>query len=269
MYGLLHSFLLHFQVHDLKNELTKAHDQTEHMFAHISVSENMRDIPGENNQDTSLQQQVEQLQRELQEVSLQRQKAQKDLNAILRSPRSDGDTRVIPVLKRQLNEAQEELSKKEKEIENARNATRSPSLKTNISSLQSEINNLKSHLKHTEHLNNLLKHQLELNTQSESSPSGFNPELIVKMAQEIERLKEDLENTRTKLRDAEGRKDSSSSVGSVGGNGKKTGIPVRAGAAVGKPPSGAGAQAHVVLQKQMESLRSELNDQKVCILFIV
>ena len=93
--------------------------------------------------------------------------------------------------------------------------------KKRINGLQSEINNLKKHLKHTENLNNLLKKQLELNTQSENAPSGFNPELIVKMAQEIDRLKEELDVTRGKLRLEEEKRDAASRVGGASGAGKK------------------------------------------------
>ena len=89
-------------------------------------------------------------------------------------------------------------------------------------------------MKHTENLNNLLKKQLGLNTQTENSPSGFNPELIVKMAQEIDRLKEELEITRGKLRLEEERKDSAVRITGPGAV-KKSAIPVRKD---GKPPSG-------------------------------
>ena len=158
-------------VHHLKNELTKAHDQAEQMRIHFSMLDNMRDIPGENNQD------------------------EEDTNG---------------------TSGKKEVTTKE------------------INSLQSEINNLKGHLKHTENLNNLLKRQLELNTQSENAPSGFNPELIVKMAQEIDRLKEELESTRNKLKVEEGKHDGGAHVGVYGAI-KKSGIPVRIDS---KPPSG-------------------------------
>ena len=106
--------------------------------------------------------------------------------------------------------------------------------KKEIGTLQSEIDNLKAHLKHTENLNNLLKRQLELNTQSENAPSGFNPELIVKMAQEIDRLKEELESTRNKLKVEEEKKEGATALGGSGSS-KQSGIPVRVD---GKPPSG-------------------------------
>ena len=38
-------------INHLKNELTKARDQAEQMRIHFSMLDNLRDIPGENNQD--------------------------------------------------------------------------------------------------------------------------------------------------------------------------------------------------------------------------
>ena len=176
-------------INHLKNELTKARDQVEQMRIHFSMLDNLRDIPGENNQDDQVG------------------------NSNATTERS-------------------EVTKKE------------------IGGLQTEISNLKARLKYTENLNNLLKKQLELNTQTENSPSGFNPELIVKMAQEIDRLKEELDLTRGKLRLEEEKKDAAVRAGGFGAV-KKSAIPVRKDA---KPPSG----NNVISRRNLSVLRRNL-----------
>lgn len=114
-----------------------------------------------------------------------------------------------------------------------------------LGTLEKEVAKLKAQLKHTEHLNDLLKQQIKLNTKSDNVPSGFNPELIVQMANEIQRLKDELEKTHEKLTSE-----------------KRSSLPVSS-FTVTSPRGKKGAEAQVALQKQMESLRSELNQQKV------
>ena len=124
--------------------------------------------------------------------------------------------------------------------------------KQKVAETEQDLAKLRAQLKHTEYLNDLLKHQIRLNTQSANTPAGFNPELIVQMAQEIERLKEELEKMRDKLNKTDTR-DS---------------LPPR-GSAAQSPLLGSSknsADAQVALQKQMESLRTESNDAKVRLL---
>ncbi|XP_078685796.1 uncharacterized protein LOC144918695 isoform X3 [Branchiostoma floridae x Branchiostoma belcheri] len=59
--------------------------------------------------------------------------------------------------------------------------------------LRTEVKGLKDRLKASENLVDLLKKQLEMNSDPESDTPGFNPELIVQLAEEIERLKGKLE----------------------------------------------------------------------------
>eukprot|EP00058_Branchiostoma_floridae_P010854 XP_002596342.1 hypothetical protein BRAFLDRAFT_76142 [Branchiostoma floridae] len=62
--------------------------------------------------------------------------------------------------------------------------------------LRTEVKGLKDRLKASENLVDLLKKQLEMNSDPESDTPGFNPELIVQLAEEIERLKGQLEQAR-------------------------------------------------------------------------
>nr|KAG5710593.1 hypothetical protein BaRGS_013239 [Batillaria attramentaria] len=60
--------------------------------------------------------------------------------------------------------------------------------------LHEQVRTLRRQVKDMSRVNDLLKQQIALNSQSEDAPQGFNPQLIVEMAAEIERLK--AENSR-------------------------------------------------------------------------
>ena len=57
------------------------------------------------------------------------------------------------------------------------------------------MSKLSVQLQHAEYLNELLKKQLELN--AEASRSSSNPQLITNMADEIDRLKEEVDAAQT------------------------------------------------------------------------
>ena len=110
-----------------------------------------------------------------------------------------------------------------------------------VAELEKDVSKLRHQLKHTEHLNELLKQQIKLNTQSDNSSTGFNPELVVQMANEIQRLKDELEKRRQST-DSTGVWSMSGQLSPLGKN---------------------GVEAQKAVQKQMESMRSDYNDQKV------
>lgn len=56
-----------------------------------------------------------------------------------------------------------------------------------------EISRLRSELTASENVNALLKEQIKLNSRTDASSTGFNPEMIIEMAREIERLKKDVD----------------------------------------------------------------------------
>lgn len=168
-------------INHLKNELTKSHDQAEQMMTHFSMLDNLRDIPGENNQDKETDQ------------------------------------------------------AKDPEVD-----------KEEMKNLQSEIDVLKAHLKHTENLNNLLKKQLEINTDSK-----FDPELIVNMAEQIQKLENELEKARRNESAEEKTKDGATTT-------KKSAIPVRKDA---KLPTGEDSD-HSPLMNNFPKLTKQTGNEK-------
>ena len=113
----------------------------------------------------SLDKELENLQVEHQQLVEENEKLKQQLEQILHGPEPDLDVRIIPVLKEQLAEKQNKGEKTE------------------------DVEKLKSQLSHSENIISLLKRQLDLNSRSDDH--NFNPELIVQMANEIERLKEE------------------------------------------------------------------------------
>ncbi len=236
-------------VQTLKAELMKAHSQNSQLIHYSSLLDHTRDIPGENAKDVlgvRLRTEMDHLREDLQSTYKEKADLQKQLDSILNSPQSNADVRLIPVLKQHLNDAKNSLAKKQHEIDELNRQFQGDHVGTIDS--QDQVAKLKAQLSHTQNLNDLLKKQIELDSRLHGHEAGFNPELIVQMAQEIERLKEELERSRGKLT-------KSDSVLDVKGKSK---IPV----ANGKNGS-ASCQAQLVLQKQMESNRAEMNDAKV------
>ncbi|XP_071947305.1 uncharacterized protein [Antedon mediterranea] len=80
----------------------------------------------------------------------------------------------------------------EKELEEVQNSRPPPSAHIEIERLQKQLRN-------AENLNELLKRHIDLNSSSEGEQPSFNPELIVDMAKEIERLKDTLDETQKEL----------------------------------------------------------------------
>ncbi|XP_048245211.1 uncharacterized protein LOC124145574 isoform X3 [Haliotis rufescens] len=62
--------------------------------------------------------------------------------------------------------------------------------------LQNEMHKLRAQLKEVVHANELLKKQINISSQTDDYPAGFNPSLIIDMARELEALKSELENSR-------------------------------------------------------------------------
>ncbi|XP_046558265.1 centrosome-associated protein CEP250-like isoform X2 [Haliotis rubra] len=62
--------------------------------------------------------------------------------------------------------------------------------------LQNELHKLKAQLKEVLHANELLKKQINISSQTDDYPAGFNPSLIIDMARELEALKSELEKSR-------------------------------------------------------------------------
>ncbi len=118
--------------------------------------------------------------------------------------------------------------------------------KEEMKNLQSEIDVLKAHLKHTENLNNLLKKQLEINTDSK-----FDPELIVNMAEQIQKLENELEKARRNESAEEKTKDGATTT-------KKSAIPVRKDA---KLPTGEDSD-HSPLMNNFPKLTKQTGNEK-------
>ncbi|KAK6175111.1 hypothetical protein SNE40_013639 [Patella caerulea] len=97
---------------------------------------------------------------------------------------TDPTTADLRVLQQKLDNLQLTLAKTQHENETLHQHLQSPN-KNN----DNQIAELKQKLREVENRNNLLKKQIELNSQTSSSPTGFNPELILEMATEIEKLK--------------------------------------------------------------------------------
>ena len=185
-------------VKNLRDRLERANAQNEGLEEQL-VS--LRDIPGANEKDRPdgpvlglvWQKQVHQLERNLRAMEAEKATLAHQLDTILNGPHSDRDTRIIPVLKQQLVQTGDKLKSAEHELNILTQGSEDGGTGSDM---------LKSRVKHLENVNDLLKRQIELNTKADSG-SGFNPELIVQMAQEIERLKEELENADSKTQSTE------------------------------------------------------------------
>lgn len=113
--------------------------------------------------------------------------------------RNDSDVSSLPIMHLEIERLTQELSVKNEEIRKLKSsigfAVDSMDLNDvpNLTDLQNENLKLKVQLGNLEELNMLLKKQIALNSQSANS-EGFNPELIVQMANEIRNLKTQLDN---------------------------------------------------------------------------
>ncbi|XP_022089009.1 myomegalin-like isoform X3 [Acanthaster planci] len=102
-------------------------------------------------------------------------------------------------LKSKLNQALQgiedmkaELDSVNKELEHLKQAT--------PRSINPEIGRLQKQLRNAQNLNELLKKHIDLNSSQDADQPRFNPELIVDMAKEIERLQDQLSEAQDKLR---------------------------------------------------------------------
>ncbi|XP_013384571.1 myomegalin, partial [Lingula anatina] len=123
-----------------------------------------------------------------------------------------------------------------------------------VKHMRNEMEKMKELLRQAEHQNDLLKKQIELDTSTDDIPSGFNPELIIQMSHEIERLKGELTATREKLEAAVEGKPS----GKPPSGPHKSQIPT-----LKTPPAGQSTGANAALRQKVESLRGQLHENKV------
>lgn len=107
--------------------------------------------------------------------------------------RNESDVSSLPVMHLEIERLTEELSTKNEEIRQLKSRIGFAVDSMDLTDLQNENLKLKVQLGNLEELNMLLKKQIALNSQSANS-EGFNPELIVQMANEIRNLKTQLDN---------------------------------------------------------------------------
>ena len=227
----------------------------------------MREIPGENNQDKLTEsgsqnnaKKLKDLQEALRSQEQENSSLQGQLGLLTQQGVVEGDPRVVPVLKHQIQQLMGTLQERELEnqllkqrLHRAREAEvgasqeAAPGVNGNGKDFRNQILHLQKRLQQVENLNELLKKQLQLNTQCDAAPAGFNPELIVQMAQEIERLKGELERSRKKLQEA---------------------VAAAQSQTINKPPVAPpmgrnqkqSSAALAAMRQQMESLKSDLQD---------
>ncbi|KAJ8300735.1 hypothetical protein KUTeg_022254 [Tegillarca granosa] len=113
--------------------------------------------------------------------------------------KNEDDINSIPLLHNEIEKLQKELLVRDRDIKELKsklgldlNDNGENSNLSSIVDLQNQVLKLKVKLKNVEELNVLLKRQLNLNTKCENGPGGFDPNLIVQMAEEIQRLKTEL-----------------------------------------------------------------------------
>ena len=165
-----------------------------------------------------LQRQIDSLQQELRDAGKQKADLTRQID-ILKTTKVDQDPKLVVSLRKQVQDLMEKLAEKG-ESEKKGNHKRAGS----ITEIHNELLKLRKQLEHEENLNTLLKRQLQLNMAEDGSSERFNPELIVQMAQEIEQLKEELEQARIKLYGAEYAKSIGAKYDSVmGGSWKGSG----------------------------------------------
>ncbi|XP_078605874.1 myomegalin-like isoform X3 [Branchiostoma floridae x Branchiostoma japonicum] len=119
--------------------------------------------------------------------------------------------------------------------------------------LRTEVKGLKDRLKASENLVDLLKKQLEMNSDPESDTPGFNPELIVQLAEEIERLKGQLEQARGSQGEVRDREEESSDTSSQ--LPRKSKLPVL--------QKGVPHDANAALRQQIEQLKMSEKELKL------
>ena len=208
---------------------------------------------------------VDRLQKSLAGVESQRDRLQRQVNQIVNSSSSDSDQRIIPVLKEQLDEAKETIVKLQQQVGQLHDGGHGVSHGNGaydsgrIQDLENMVSKMQNKLKEADKVTDALKKQVSLNTKSESHPQGLNPELIVQMAKEIERLKKELKAKENEDVVSAVRKSSSSSTGGL----MKSQIPVLQKGTNLTEKVTLGVEAQRALQAQMDSLKAELNDHKV------
>ncbi|XP_066294770.1 myomegalin-like isoform X4 [Branchiostoma lanceolatum] len=119
--------------------------------------------------------------------------------------------------------------------------------------LRTEVKGLKDRLKASENLVDLLKKQLEMNSDSENDIPGFNPELIVQLAEEIERLKGQLEQAQGNRGDVRDKEEESSDTSSQ--LPRKSKLPVL--------QKGVTHNANASLRQQIEQLKMSEKELKL------
>jgi hypothetical protein len=67
---------------------------------------------------------------------------------------------------------------------------------TSVKDLQNKISQLESKLKEEDRRSSLYKRQIEMDTATSDFPAGFNPQLLVDMSKEVDRLKKELHKAR-------------------------------------------------------------------------
>ena len=147
-------------------------------------------------------------------------------------------------LKSKLNQAiqgaeelKAELASITSELDNLKHAT--------PRSINPEISRLQKQLRNAQNLNELLKKHIDLNSTSDTDQPGFNPELIVDMAKEIERLQDQLSQSHDKVKAAP-------STGLTMGDNGKSALKV----------SPVDASALGALRQELHRSHSELEDLK-------
>ncbi|KAI8518156.1 CDK5 regulatory subunit associated protein 2, partial [Branchiostoma belcheri] len=121
--------------------------------------------------------------------------------------------------------------------------------------LRTEVKGLKDRLKASENLVDLLKKQLEMNSDPESDTPGFNPELIVQLAEEIERLKGRLEQAQGNQGDVQVRDKEEESSDTSSQLPRKSRLPVL--------QKGVTHNANASLRQQIEQLKTSEKELKL------
>ena len=194
-------------VNVLKKELQKLTDENEALTFRLTSRGGDENLDFESNRpaDMSDQTMVIMLQNQLKQSTSEISGLQKQLD-FLKGDLFDNDKRLVISLRNQLQECQHMLECKERELNQLKLDDISTKkdvhgaeemVKEYGASSEKKLEELKKQLRQSDNLNDLLKKQIQLNTQTEDAPSGFNPDLVVKMAKEIERLKTDLDKQKT------------------------------------------------------------------------
>uniref|UniRef100_H3ACS9 Uncharacterized protein n=1 Tax=Latimeria chalumnae TaxID=7897 RepID=H3ACS9_LATCH len=135
--------------------------------------------------------------------------------------------------------------------------------------LKQMVIRLRVKLRNSRMINKLLKQQVELNS-SVDGESTFNPDLIVKMAKEIERLKEEVVDMERKIKEAEDKVEENTAIrkasiprSTEAGMRSRLPVPTRKTRSVGNMRSVPSAQnSDTDFQEQIRQLRRTLKDYK-------